>query len=288
MVTSKETVLESMLRHPVVEWVRRVVESDPDPGAGAGDEWFDNCTDAGIARWRPDFFTPRGSRAKLPYKGVATPVPIESKTHVCMHITACHFGTAGYQRRVWERRLDAGEVPADLTEEYDLGTLGRDGVAERMALHARLWSVAYHWVAMRNGDILYNNQPTRYTYHGNGANRPAIGVSLEAVLPARESERRARHDDLSETFVANGQRLLRIAVTQTRAAGAPLTHLTAHRCYSPQRRGDPGEGVWREIVVPVAAELGLEVDYAFSEGGGRPIPTDWDDSATHDWAGRSV
>lgn len=286
MVTSEETLLERVLRQPVIGWVRGLLESDP-TGTDGGDGFFDNCTEAGIARWRTDFYRAR-DRSMLPFKGLPTPLAIETKTHVCMHITACHFGTARYQRREWERRLDAGDIPAEVTDAYGLADLGRDAVAERMALHARFWTVAYHWVGLRNGDVLYNNQPTRYTYHGNGANREAIGVSLEAVLPGREADRGGRHDDVDATFIANGQRLLRLAVSETRAAGAPLTHLTAHRCYSPDRRGDPGEAVWREIVMPLADELGLEVDYDLARDGGRPIPTDWDDAATHDWAGRAV
>lgn len=286
MVSSEESVLDVLMRHPVAEWVRRRLEADPAAGPGDRDEYFDNCTDDGIARWREDFFT-RGAR-RLPFKGRAEPVPIEEKTHVCMHNTAARFGTARYQRRPWERRLDAGELPAELAARYGLAELGRDATAARLALHARFWTVAYHWVVLRNGDVLYNNQPTRYTFHGNGANAAAIGVSMEGMLPARERDRRASHDAADEAFVARGQRLLRLAVATTRAAGAPLTHITAHRCFSPDRRGDPGEAAWRQVVVPLLDELGLEVDYGFAEAGGRPIPTDWDDSATHDWAGREA
>lgn len=288
MVSSQESVLEMLRRHPVVTWIRDRVEAGQVAAAvGTDDDYVDNCTEAGIARWRPDFYRARDG-VMLPFKGRSTPLDVAGKTHVCMHITACHFGTARYQRRAWERRLDAGEIPSEITERYRLDELGRDAVAERMALHARFWSVAYHWVGLRNGDVLYNNQPSRYTFHGNGANRRGIGVSLEAVLPGREEDRRARHDEVDEAFIANGQRLLRLAVNTTREAGAPLTHLTAHRCYSPRRRGDPGEAVWRQIVVPLADELGLEVDYGFAEAGGRPIPTAWDDRATHDWAGRPL
>ena len=174
---------------------------------------------------------------------------------MCMHITAARFGTARYQRRPWEQRLDAGDLPAELVAQYGLDEPGQDEVAARLALHARFWTVPYHWVGLRNGDVLFNNQPTRYTFHGNGANASAIGVSMEGVLPARERDRRARHDVADDAFVARGQRLLRLAVAETRGAGAPLTHITAHRCYLSGRRGDPGEAVWRQVVVPLLDEL---------------------------------
>ena len=47
------------------------------------------------------------------------------------------------------------------------------------------------------------------------------------------------------------------------------------------RDGDPGEAVWREIVLPVCDELELTVDYALVDGGTH-LPIDWDPGATHD------
>jgi hypothetical protein len=156
-----------------------------------------------------------------------------------------------------------------------------------MALHERFGPVAYHWVALRNGDVLYNNPPQRYTYHGNRSNSFALGVAVEADLPGREVDRRDTHTTVDEHLVATGQAALRLAVTTGRELGAPLTHVTAHRCFSMTRAGDPGEAVWRRIVLPVCGELDLTVDHDLVDGG-RHLPVDWDPDATHDWHDRPV
>jgi hypothetical protein len=248
--------------------------------------YFDNC-ESDLAAFRDDWFAhPSGTR--LPFKGQPGPVPIEQKLRVCMHITACTFGTAAYQRKPWQSRIASGEVSQELADRFGASTQSADAAAARMALHARFWSIAYHWVGLLNGDVLYNNQPTRYTWHGNGSNRSAIGVSAEAVLPALEKDRRSKHTAVDATFIETNRHALRCAVTHSRDQGAPITSITAHRCYSNQRFGDPGEAVWREIVKPLAAELGLDVDYSLRDRTGRPIPVEWDDDATHGFDGQLI
>lgn len=263
--------------------VRGVIESGVDTFLD-GPAYFDNCTDD-LAEWRDDWYTHK-SGTKLPFKGQPGEVPLEQKTRVCMHITAARFGTAPYQRRPWERRLAAGEIPEELATRFGVDTHGTEAAAERMALHARFWKIAYHWVGLLNGDVLYNNQPTRYTWHGNGANRSSIGISAEGVLPDLERNRKAKHTAVDALFIETNRRALRQAVAHGRDLGAPLTEVTAHRCFSNKRFGDPGEAVWREVVKPVATELGLDIDYSLRDRTGRPIPREWDDDATHGMNGQ--
>ena len=97
-----------------------------------------------------------------------------------MHITAVEFGTSSRQRRRWAERISAGEIADGVVDRYRQGVADDDAVAERMALHERFWPVTYHWVALRNGDVLFNNAAERYTYHGNRSNRFALGISIEA------------------------------------------------------------------------------------------------------------
>lgn len=256
--------------------VREFIETDV-PAWFDGPDFFDNC-EGGLASWRTDWYKHKSGKM-LPFKGQPRAVPIEDRDRICMHITSCHFGTSSGQRRAWTKRMDAGKLSDELLASFGVDTLGTDAAAARMALHARFWKVPYHWVGLRNGDILYNNLPTSYTYHGNGANRRSIGVSAEAVLPGRERGRKSKHDAMSASFIETNRNVLRLAVVRSRAAGAPIDAITAHRCYSKTRQGDPGEAVWREIVKPVAQELELSIDYDFSQSSGRPIPSDWDDDA---------
>jgi len=275
----------STLLRSAWETVRSVIEAGVDTFLD-GPAYFDNC-EGDLAAWRDDWYT-HSSGTKLPFKGQPGAVPIDQKTRVCMHITAVRFGTAAYQRRPWEKRLADGSVPTDLADRFGATTHGVAAAAARMALHARFWKVAYHWVGLLNGDVLYNNRPTSYTWHGNGANRTSIGISAEAVLPDLERNRKAKHTAVDALFIETNRRALRQAVAHGRALGAPLTEVTAHRCFSNQRFGDPGEAVWREIVKPVATELGLDVDYSLRDRTGRPIPREWDDDATHRMNGQLI
>lgn len=260
--------------------------SSAEPFAETGSGYFDNC-DGGLGAFRSDWYKAK-SGAQLPFKGRPDAVDIGTKTQVCMHITAATYSTVGYQRRPWAKRLNAGTLPMELTEAFDLATNGVDVTAARMALHARFWKVAYHWVGLLNGDVLYNNQATRYTYHGNGSNSASIGVSAEALLPALERGRKSKHTEVDAAFIETNRRLIREAVTHSRAEGAPIDNITAHRCFSGTRTGDPGESVWREVVKPMASELSLDIDYTLRRSKGRPIPKEWDDDATHNFAGRPV
>lgn len=249
-------------------------------------EYFDNC-EGDLAEFRTDWYQHKSGK-QLPFKGQPSPVDIGNRTHICMHNTACQFGTRSYQRKPWLRRIERGDLSQAVLDKYDVSAQGAEAAAARMALHARFWKVAYHWVGLLNGDILYNNQPTRYTWHGNGSNGGAIGVSAEGKLPALERQRKSSHDKLTDLFIETNRNTLRLAVTKSREAGAPIEWITAHRCYSGARTGDPGEGMWREVVLPIAAELDLSIDYSAKHRSGRPIPSDWDDQATHNFAGKSI
>ena len=249
--------------------------------------FFDNWGGELASRYREAFYLHEASGRRVQWKGRPTPVDLSLRTHICMHITAVEFGTAARKRRQWRERITAGQISEETLSRYDTGNGDVDATAERMALHERFWPVAYHWVGLRNGDVLFNNAPERYTYHGNRSNRFAIGVSAEAKLPARETGRTPQHTPVDDHFIETNRAMLRLAITTSRDAGAPLTHVTAHRCFSTKRTGDPGEAVWREVVLPVCADLDVTVDYDLVNGG-RAIPIDWDPAARADWNGRPL
>lgn len=275
-------------------------EGDPDAeedlGATGGDPpgtprafpaFFDNWDGEPARLYRSGVYEHEPSGQMLDWKGRPAPVPLGRRTHVCCHITAVTFGTSAARRRVWRDRISSGDLSAATLNAYDYDASDPEACATRMALHERFWTVAYHWVGLLNGDVLFNNAPSRYTYHGNRSNRFSLGVAAEAVLPGRESRRGDEHTAVDETFVETNRETLRLAVTTARDQGAPMTHVTAHRCFSMTREGDPGEAYWKEVVLPVAAEIGLTVDYGLVDGG-RGIPRDWDPGSPFDWSGNEV
>ena len=204
---------------------------------------------------------------------------------ICVHKTAVRFGTTARKRKQWQERIERGLLSGVDLDRYGMGQ-GIETVTARLALHERFWRITYHWVGLLNGDILHNHPISRYTYHGNGSNEQYIGIAAEGNLPGRERDRRSGHDDATDVFIDTNRSVLKRAVADAREQGAPIEYITAHRCWSPNRKGDPGELYWREIVLPLLRPLKLKVNYELARNDGRPIPIDWDPNATHDWSGR--
>ena len=246
--------------------------------------YFDNWDGEPARSYRSGVYEHEPSGSMLEWKGRPAPVPLSARTHVCCHITAVTFGTSAARRRVWRERIVSGALAEETLRSYGYTQEDPEACATRMALHERFWPVAYHWVGLLNGDILFNNAPSRYTYHGNRSNSFALGVAAEAVLPGREARRGNEHTTVDESFVETNRETLRLAVSTAREQGAPITHVTAHRCFSMTREGDPGEAYWKQVVLPVSAEVGLTVDHGAVDGG-RSIPRDWDPASPFDWSG---
>jgi hypothetical protein len=256
---------------------------------------FDNTKGIGEVQ-RTLFYKDKRTGLMLPFKGRGRPVDVSTKIGVEAHITAISFGTTKRARQFWLRAIEDGLIPEVLLQKYQQKALEREGgpgeslelVAERMALHQRFWKVPYHYIALLNGDILYNNQITRYTYHGNGGNGPLVGISLEGNFPGLARSRKKKHDVIDDFVIETSRAAIRLSVNKSRDEGAPIEILAAHRQYSSGRLGDPGEEWWKEVGIPMKKELNLEVRYSFRHGSGNKICKDWDENGLVDYRGRSI
>jgi hypothetical protein len=277
-------MLGSFAVRQLVAWLKIVsgVEQLPEREV----EWpayFDNRDGIGIVQ-RELFYKSR-SGVLLPFKGDATPIPVTSKVGLEAHITATAYGTTKKARAFWAGLITSGEISPELAAKFGATV---EAQAQRMALHARFWTVPYHWIALLNGDVLRNNDITRRTYHGNGGNGPLIGVSLEGDYPGLEKNRKAKHHKYDEHTILTGRAAVRLAVTHSRDLGAPVEWLFAHRQYDAGRIGDPGEFWWKEIGIPMAVELGLKIDFEFKHSDGAKICREWDDRGLVDYRGKPV
>lgn len=257
------------------------------PRAKAWPDFFDNTEGIGDVK-RKAFY-----KKSLTYKGRLGEYPIEKKIGIELHQMACKFGTSSSRRRFWAKAINDGRIPDELLEKFKEGLEGERGevlaqVATQLALHERFWKVPYHYLGLLNGDLLYNNPISRYTYHGNGGNGPLIGVAMEGHFPGIESIRKTKHDGFDSHVIATARAAVRLAVTKSREEGAPVERIYGHRQYSSGRTGDPGEGLWREVVLPMAKELDLEVRLDFKHGSGKKIPRDWDPRGLVDYKGRAL
>lgn len=231
----------------------------------------------------------------------------KNRRWVVVHQMAVTFGTSAARRKVWRKRIEEmltrnprllwqyiPGIPAEALhamtwEELSLAIRPptRDAMAERLALHERFWAVPYHFASLLNGDVLRNQPLNWYTYHGNGGN-PGIGWAMEGLYPDLKKNRARRHSVLDDFVIETGRVGLRTAVTVARNEGCPIEAVQPHRNFSGDRTADTGEELWREIVLPVAKELGLKPDYTLSKGTGRPIPREWDDAALYDFKGKKI
>ena len=257
------------------------------PRATAWPDFYDNTNGIGEVE-RPAFY-----KNNLTYKGRSGEYPIEKKIGIEFHQMAITFGTRSSRRRFWAKAIKDSRIPDDLLAQYKDGLTGSpesilEQVAEQMALHERFWKVPYHYAGLLNGDVLFNNPITRYTYHGNGGNGPLIGVALEGHFPGIESKRQPKHNGLDEHTILTGRSVVRLAVEKSREEGAPVEKLFSHRQYSSGRMGDPGEGPWKEIALPMAKELNLTIDYKFKHKTGKQVPREWDPKGLVDYRGRAL
>lgn len=102
-----------------------------------------------------------------------------------------------------------------------------------------------------------------YSYHGHASNSYSVGWAYDGKFPG---------DDLQ---VEHARASLAHLVEVVREAGAPLNFVEAHRQHSAQRGGDPGEAIWREVVMPSLDKLGLTTRAAHTTRDGLELPQSW-------------
>lgn len=157
--------------------------------------------------------------------------------------------------------------------------------------HHRALGVACHNLAFRDGVVVRANPVEWYVYHGNGFNARSCGLEIEGSYPGLmddpDTPRRedfATHwgDDskmtpVTELVVETARLGLADLLKRMIKAGADPKYIVAHRQSSRTRRSDPGEELWKRIVLEYAVpELELQTRPDLVLGKGYTIPRDWD------------
>ena len=171
-------------------------------------------------------------------------------------------------------------------------TFGPSDDAERR--NERAFGVACHALAFRDGTVVLPNPLRWMVWHGNGFNERSLGVEVEGLLPGLmddpktapredyQSTWNGKPDDVTYRLVRTAREAVRQLVELGREEGMPIQYIWAHRQSSGTRRSDPGEELWRKVVLQYAVQvLGLKTEPALllpskSSGKGRPIPKAWD------------
>jgi len=260
---------------------------------------FDNVTGYLATKYRKPFYK-HSSGKMLKFKGRPKPLSIERKSHIGCHITAVEFGVSSRRVKFWTQQIENGNIPIAVVDLYthakngitSLDDLLEDDIEEaarRMALHERFWKVPYHVVGLINGDVLLNNKLTSYTYHGNGLNDEAIGLSAEANLPGLISQRKPKHTKVTEHWVETQRQAFTVAYERAMTMGAPLVGVRCHRQSSNSRTGDPGEAYYKHVATPMAEKYKLELDVFFVDRrGGKEICIEWDERGQVNYRGGKV
>lgn len=174
---------------------------------------------------------------------------------ITIHQTAAKFGTAPYQ-------VHAANGDAEL------------------ALARRSLRVACHVMAFHDGFIAWPNPLEWYVYHGNGFNSFELGLEIDGNYPGVKGGRTWNNKTPTEVtadVVGAACAAIELMVIEGRKLRMPIEFIHAHRQSSATRRSDPGEELWRRVVLDYAVPvLGLKTEQGRTLGKGRPIPKDWD------------
>lgn len=175
---------------------------------------------------------------------------------ICLHQTACLFSVSKQQIR-----------HAQGSPEIALATRGMN--------------IASHMTAFRNGVVVAAHPFRSWVHNCNKLNARCLGLEIEGRYPGLES------DPLRTTYGGSPseltQEVIRVArdsltwlVETARSEGCPIEYIYAHRQSSKDRRSDPGEGLWREVVLEYGVPcLDLKVQPGFKIGTGRTLPREW-------------
>jgi hypothetical protein len=157
------------------------------------------------------------------------------------------------------------------------------------ALAERAKGVACHVMAFKEGFLAWPNPLDWYVYHGNGFNKNSLGIEIEGRYPGLmddpsttvredwETTWGGKPDEVTDECVLAARAGVRLLVEEGRKMGMPIQFVVAHRQSSANRRSDPGEELWRRVVLEYAVPvLNLETMPALVLGSGRPVPKEWD------------
>lgn len=164
---------------------------------------------------------------------------------------------------------------------------------KRVALAKRGQSISTPITVFYNdGDpfVAYCYDLDWYSYHGNDFNSTGVGFEIDGDFPGLMNDpntayrKKDNPDVLSYLHKCAACRAVRLIVDDGRKMGMPLKYVVAHRQSSPTRRSDPGEQIWKEVVLDYAVrELGLETVPDLIQKKGYSIPKQWDPDGPGDY-----
>lgn len=156
-------------------------------------------------------------------------------------------------------------------------------------------TIGAHFTVLRSGRVIWHEDLDRVVYHGHGWNDQCVGIEVNGLYAGLEDDPDTALDEALKTTwddpsTPTRERPMQVTPQAMRATrelvrwihwyvaqrGGKVSVLGAHRQSSKDRRNDPGETIWRQVALPLHAELGLSDGGVGFVIGGYPIPADWD------------
>jgi hypothetical protein len=154
-------------------------------------------------------------------------------------------------------------------------------------LARRALGVACHAMAFHPGFLVWSADLRWYIYHADRLNARSLGLEVDGNYPGcigGKCSNGKNETPLTDGIVKAARVGIKLLVEEGRRLGCPIKYIFAHRQCDSWRQADPGEGLWRRVVLEYAVpELGLmhrpTETFPHPKGSdrtGRPIPTRWD------------
>lgn len=184
---------------------------------------------------------------------------LTKKKGVCAHVVQGGgpggFGISKARIRHWDK--------AEIKGPPGLSAAG--ATSEMLALGDRYAAqygnqsgVSYHGIASLTPAALFLNLSFDWvSWHGDGANTDFAGFAFDFDT---------RYDTLDERTRAIYIGMMCEFIDHMRDEGHPAEVLTIHGAWA--NKADPGPVICRDVLVPVAAGMGMEIDYDFQTNGG--------------------
>lgn len=141
-------------------------------------------------------------------------------------------------------------------------------------------TVITHFGIPRDGSIILVNHPYTMPWASNYFVRRSISIEVGGNFRGLEGKGwtlwkgGGRRSVLNDGQVEACKKLIGWLLAEC----PRIRTLWAHRQTNPNKRGDPGEAIWRRIALPVIEDYGLDYDpnYTHPQSKGLKIPQQWD------------
>jgi hypothetical protein len=161
----------------------------------------------------------------------------------------------------------------------------------------------YHFIIARSGKVYMANHPQLMIWHGHGLSQHSVGIEIEGNFAGLMNDTRSGRDSSKPYFWKNGKqsspsiptnaqldaftKLVVELSAMFKKEGTSLKYIYAHRQSAASRESDAGQIVWQHAVLNLQQQLGLQKTtetFTYTsgergEGGGNPIPKEWDPAA---------